>query len=103
MCRSAWLWSAESEPHRALTAHTEGVSALAIAPGGTWCATAARGEVRVWNADGTPCLDLDYRDVAIGTLIIAPDGTWLAASGRGGVQVWDANGDRRSSFAGESR
>jgi hypothetical protein len=77
---------------RALTGHTRGVTALAVAPDGSWLAsTDDNGEVRIWDsATGTArhTLTSDTRGVA--ALAVAPDGSWLASAGHcGEVRIWD--------------
>src|SRR6202035_4022502 len=94
--------------HRAtFTGHTDRVNAVAIAPDGTWLATASHdGTARTWDAatrqlDAVPVKQfLHVRAVAV-----APDGTWLAtASDDGTARTWDAaTGRRRATLTGHTR
>ena len=88
---TAWpSWPPPDQPSdaliRVLTGHNDPVSAVAIAPDGTWLATASGdGTVRIWAADGTPRATLTGHGWVF-AVAIAPDGTWLAtASGDGTV------------------
>ena len=84
-------------PHRAtLTGHTGAVDAVAIAPDGTWLATAGDDGTgadlgrrhRPRTAPPSPATPARWTAVAI-----APDGTWLAtpAADDGTVRIWDAD------------
>jgi WD40 repeat protein len=75
-----------------LTGHTNEVFALAVAPDGSWLASAGRDEtVRIWDpATGTVGHTLTGHTDWVGTLAVAPDGSWLAsASADGTVRIWD--------------
>ena len=87
---------------RVLTGHRGPVNAVAIAPDGTWLATAGGdGTVRTWAADGTPRATLTGHDGPVNAVAIAPDGTWLAtASGDGTVRTWAADGTPRATLTG---
>ena len=77
---------------RILAGHDGQVIALALAPDGTWLASAGQdGEVRVWDpATGTLRCTLGRHTSWITALATAPDGTWLASAGQDGeVRVWD--------------
>ena len=77
------------------------MTAVAIAPDGTWLATADNhGRARIWGADGTPRAALTGHDGPVTAVAIAPDGTWLAtASIDGTVRTWAAGGSPSSSIA----
>ena len=65
----------------------------AIAPDGTWLATASDdGTVRIWDpATGTQTATLIGHAGEVTAVAIAPDGTWLATASKDGtVRTWDA-------------
>jgi hypothetical protein len=81
------------------------VQAVAIAPDGTWLATASWDKTaRIWAADGTPRATLTGHKSPVTGVAIAPDGTWLATtSGDQTARIWavdgppaGGNGDRAS-------
>jgi WD40 repeat protein len=75
-----------------LSGHTEEVSALAVAPEGSWLASADHdGEVRIWDAATGAILHiLTGHTKAVWALVVAPDGSWLASAGHDGqVRIWD--------------
>jgi hypothetical protein len=85
---------------RVLTGHPGGVSALVVAPDGSWLASAdTRGEVRVWDpVTGAGRHILTGHTRAVSGLVVAPGGSWLASAGEGGeVRIWDpvTGADRR--------
>ena len=65
-----------------LTGHTEDVHAAAVAPDGTWMATAGNdGTIRVWATATIGCRE-EYRYAhisAVKTIASTADGSWLAA------------------------
>src|SRR6516162_742847 len=77
-----------------LTGHKEAVVAVAIAPGGSWLATASLDKTaRIWSAEGTPVATLTGHGQGVVAVAIAPDGSWLAtASGDKSVRLWSAEG-----------
>ncbi|MFI1568484.1 NB-ARC domain-containing protein [Streptomyces sp. NPDC020490] len=90
------LWPLPDAPspalHRALTGHTKAVVSVAIAPDGTWLATASIDKtVRIWDrATGTCTTTLTGHTNAVRSVAIAPDGTWLATTSRDKtVRIWD--------------
>ena len=77
---------------RATLRHRHVVWAVAIAPDGTWLATASVDKtVRTWAADGTPRTTLAGHKHGVGAVAIAPDGTWLATGDVGTVRIWAAD------------
>ena len=79
---------------------------MAIAPDGTWLATASDdGSVRIWDpATGQQRATLTGHTGEVSAVAIAPDGTWLAtASDDGTVRIWDpATGRRRATLTGHT-
>ena len=77
------IWDPATGQQRAtLTGHTGPVSAVAIAPDGTWLASGGRdGSVRIWDpATGQQRAVLTGHTGAVTAVAIAPDGTWLATA-----------------------
>src|SRR5262244_2736500 len=93
-------WSAR--PGSILTGHTSALWTVAIAPDGTWLATASNDKTaRIWAADGTPRATLTGHTDWVTRVAIAPDGTWLATAGRDGtVRTWAADGTPRTTLTG---
>jgi WD40 repeat protein len=91
---------------RVLTGHTREVSALAVAPDGSWLASADDGgEVRVWDPNtGDTRHTLTGHTHTVRALVVAPDGSWLAsADDCGEVRVWDPDtGDTRHILTGNT-
>ena len=90
---------------RTLGGHDRTVHAVAIAPDGTWLATAGDdGSVRIWDPDsGQQRAALGGRDRPLYAVAIAPDGTWLASAGGydKSVRIWDlATGRQRAVLGG---
>ena len=90
--------------------HSLGRSALAVAPDGSWLATApvysvvGRGwDVRIWDlATGTARYALEHTG-AVSALAVAPDGSWLASASNDEVRVWDlATGTARHTLSGHT-
>ncbi|MFI9810229.1 NB-ARC domain-containing protein [Streptomyces sp. NPDC052301] len=84
----------DSAQRRVLTGHTNGATAVAISPDGTWLATTSDGG-EVWIWDGTADFTLrclaDHAGVGNNAVAISPDGTWLATtSDDGTARIWDA-------------
>jgi WD40 repeat protein len=68
------------------------VWALAVAPDGSWLASAdGGGKVRIWNPiTGVIRHTLNGHDSWVQALAVAPDGSWLASTGNDGqVRIWD--------------
>ena len=80
------------------------MTAVAIAPDGTWLATASWDKTaRTWDAaTGQHRATLTGHTSAVNAVAIAPDGTWLAtASHDGTVRTWDAaTGEHRATLTG---
>ena len=77
---------------RVLIGHTYAVVAVAVAPDGTWLASASEdGMVRIWDvATGRERAVLHGHTGAVSAVAVAPDGSWLAsASDDGTVRIWD--------------
>jgi WD40 repeat protein len=92
---------------RVLTGHTNRVVALAVAPDGSWLATAGYGggEVQIWDlATGIARHTLTGHTDWVRALVVAPDGSWLASAGyRGEVRIWDpATGTARQILTGHT-
>jgi len=68
---------------RVLTGHASAVGALAVAPGGTWLASASYDNaVRIWDPHtGQTRHTLTGHTRPVRALAVAPDGTWLASAG----------------------
>ena len=89
-----WPRSDQPDPalRRILAGHTNGVTAVAIAPDGTWLATASQDKsARIWDAaTGQQRHHLRHTSL-VRSVAIAPDGTWLAtASWDNSARIWDA-------------
>jgi WD40 repeat protein len=88
------------------TGHTSGVLALAVAPDGSWLASAdMSGVVRVWDpVTGTPRHTLTSHISGVWALGVAPDGSWLASADMSGVvRVWDPiTGTTRHTLTGHT-
>jgi WD40 repeat protein len=99
-------------PHPALrrtfTGHTSGgARAVAIAPNGSWLATAGNdGTVRIWDpATGIQRHTRSHsHSDSVQALAIAPDGSWLATGGgEYTVRIWDpATGTQRHTLTGHT-
>jgi WD40 repeat protein len=100
---------------RTLIGHTGWVSALVVAPDGSWLASASGnvftgGEVRIWDPTTGACRHtLTGHTRSVLALVVAPDGSWLAsASGDvftgGEVRIWDpTTGACRHTLTGHTR
>ena len=89
---------------RVLTGHTGPVTAVAIAPDGSWLATTSSdGTLRIWDAaTGQPRATLTGHENPVTAVAIAPDGSWLATtSSDGTLRIWDAaTGQPRATLTG---
>jgi WD40 repeat protein len=83
---------ATGQQRAALTGHTRGVSAVAVAPDGSWLATGDDdGTVEVWDvATGQQRAALTGHTRGVSAVAVAPDGSWLATGSHDKtVRVWD--------------
>jgi NB-ARC domain/WD domain, G-beta repeat/APAF-1 helical domain len=89
---------------RTIADHAGPVHAVAVAPDGTWLATASHDKtVRTWAADGTPRVSLRGHTDRVNSVALAPDGTWLAtASDDKTVRIWAADGTPRATLTGHT-
>ena len=84
--------SAPGQQRVTLTGHRAYVRAVAVAPDGTWLATASDdGTARIWDVGtGQQRAALTGHDRAVDAVAVSPDGIWLAtASHDGTVRIWD--------------
>ena len=89
---------------RTLGGHTGGVLGVAIAPDGTWLATASDDlTVRIWRPDGRQVATLTGHNHFVNAVAIAPDGTWLAtASSDRTVRIWRPDGRLVATLTGHT-
>jgi WD40 repeat protein len=81
--------------------HTGKVTAMAIAPDGTWLATAASGKVRIWDpATGQQTAPLIGRESKVTHMVVASERTCLATIDNAGtIRIWDpATGQQTATF-----
>jgi hypothetical protein len=92
---------------RALTGHADWVTAVAVAPDGSWLASGSGDEtVRIWDvATGRERAALTAHTRWVRAVAVAPDGSWLASgSGDKTVRIWDvATGRERAALTGHTR
>ncbi len=77
---------------RTMSGHTDCVTGVAVAPDGTWLATASRdGTARIWDpATGREHHRLTSRKREMGAVAIRPGNNWLAAASYDGeLRIWD--------------
>ena len=92
---------------RVLTGHTHDVDAVAVAPDGSWLASAGGQDetVRIWDAaTGQQRAVLTSHSGSVEAVAVAADGSWLASGGDDGtVQIWDvATGQRQAVLTGHT-
>ena len=78
------IWDPHTgQARHTLTGHTSAVRALAVAPDGSWLASAGDdATVRIWDPHtGQARHTLTGHTGAVAALAVAPDGTWLASAG----------------------
>jgi WD40 repeat protein len=92
---------------RILIGHTCEVRAVAVAPDGSWLASADdSGEVRIWDSvTGAIRYTFTGHTRRISALAVAPDGSWLASAGDDrSVRIWDpVTGAARHTLTGHTR
>jgi WD40 repeat protein len=91
---------------RVLEGHADPVMAVAVAPDGSWLATASwDGTARIWDAaTGRQRAILEGHADPVTGVAVAPDGSWLAtASWDGTARIWDAaTGRQRAVLKGHT-
>jgi WD40 repeat protein len=82
------------------------VTAVAVAPDGSWLASAGRDKaVRIWDvATGQQRALLTGHTSPVTAVAAAPDGSWLATGGHDGrIRIWDvATGQQRALLTGHT-
>ena len=101
------IWDPHTgQTRHTLTGHTSAVPALAVAPDGTWLASAGDDDtVRIWDPHtGQTRHTLTGHTDAVQALAVAPDGSWLASAGDDGtVRIWDPHtGQTRHTLTGHT-
>jgi WD40 repeat protein len=93
--KKARIWAADGTLRATLTGHTRRVTAVAIAPDGSWLATTSADKTaRIWAADGTARATLTGHRGRVTAVAISPDGSWLAtASWDDTARIWVADAD----------
>ena len=93
----------DSALRRVLTGHEGPVTALAIAPDGSWLVTGGFDyTARIWDAVTGEQRAVLADEMSVITVAVAPDGSWLATGGvEGAVRIWDvASGQQRAVLTG---
>ena len=86
------IWGADGSLRTTFGYHGQ-VPDVAIAPDGTWLATANNKTARIWRLDGSLRATLTGHKKQVGAVAIAPDGTWLAtASNDTTARIWSVYG-----------
>ncbi|MBM2620920.1 hypothetical protein JIG36_36015 [Actinoplanes sp. LDG1-06] len=83
---------------RTLTGHDDAVRALAIAPDGSWLASAGDDRtIRIWDPHtGRQLRRIDCQQNWTAAIEISPDGTWIASAGADRtVRLWDSRTGRQ--------
>ena len=101
------IWDPHTgQARHTLTGHTGGVAALAVAPDGSWLASAGDdATVRIWDPHtGQARHTLTGHTSAVRALAVAPDGSWLASAGDDAtVRIWDPHtGQARHTLTGHT-
>ena len=87
---------------RTLTGHTSRVHRVAIAPDGSWLASASNQEVRIWRPDGHPVARLTGHTGWVRAVAIAPDASWLASTSHNEVRIWTPDGHLVATLEGHT-
>ncbi|MGS2642399.1 NB-ARC domain-containing protein [Streptosporangium sp. G12] len=99
------LWNSDGDLQTTLDGHQGGVSALAIAPDGTFLVTGdgngfdaismehTVGAARLWTPEGERIAFLEGHHDMVTAIAIAPDSGWLATGDHGAaVRIWNRQG-----------
>jgi WD40 repeat protein len=102
-----WAWDpATGKERTVLRGRAADVTAVAVAPDGTWIATGdTTGAVRIWDAaTGNERAVVRSGNNAVYAMAVAPDGTWLVTgSADGTTRVWDSvTGELRAVLVGHA-
>ena len=105
--RTVRIWDPHTgQTRHTLTGHTSRVQALAVAPDGSWLASAGDdATVRIWDPHtGQTRHTLTGHTNTVQALAVAPDGSWLASAGDDDtVRIWDPHtGQTRHTLTGHT-
>jgi WD40 repeat protein len=86
------IWDPHTgQTHHTLTGHTDAVQALAVAPDGSWLASASHDRtVRIWSLGGWRCAVSFRTGHALRSAVT--DGRWVAVAGDRGPYVLAVTG-----------
>jgi WD40 repeat protein len=90
------IWDPHTgQTRHTLTGHTADVTAMAVAPDGSWLATGSSyggsdDDMRIWDPHTGHTRHTLTGAGSVTAMAVAPDGTWLATVARDAtVRVWD--------------